>query len=294
MIGPTNATAVYAQIDPSIATNVGSATQPVFVSNSTIVPANTMVDTSTAQTIIGTKTFYSGNFSDIRIKSNRNSGNLGGVSVWDNADTMLAQFFVNKSGEFIIRNYGATKAVKCQDQRAYDAANIEDVATIGTLDAYSPMLRTTGDQTALGTKRMWTVTYRGAITASNADAGTYTVLADLGVAIGQSGVHVGLSIMGRTGGFDGFISITSDENGILTATAVGTNVGGTATTIGACYDPNNNNEMYLVARRLTSAGQSFIVNIKGIEHGTSITVPTPTETAPVLTGITNYLEALKI
>ena len=178
--------------------------------------------------------------------------------------------------------------------RGYNAgsAYTDDVATIGTLDAYTPMVRTTGTQTVLGMKRLWTVTYQGGITASSADAGTYTVLTDLGIKIGTSGVHVGLSIMGRTGGYDGFISITSDENGITGVTAVGTNVGGTSTTIGVCYDTDG--ELYLVARRLTSAGQSYIVQIKGITHGTSVTYPVPFETAPILTNITNYTEAVRI
>lgn len=37
-------------------------------------------------------------------------------------------------------------------QRAYDAANTTDVATIGTLDQYTPMVRTTGAQTIAGQK----------------------------------------------------------------------------------------------------------------------------------------------
>ena len=37
--------------------------------------------------------------------------------------------------------------------RAYNASNTSDVATIGTLDAYTPMVRTTGNQTIIGYKK---------------------------------------------------------------------------------------------------------------------------------------------
>lgn len=47
---------------------------------------------------------------------------------------------------------GGTKAVIVQGQRAYNAANTSDVATIATLDAYTPMVRTTNAQTIDGIK----------------------------------------------------------------------------------------------------------------------------------------------
>lgn len=37
--------------------------------------------------------------------------------------------------------------------RAYDPANTDDIATIGTLDGYTPMVRTTGNQTIAGNKQ---------------------------------------------------------------------------------------------------------------------------------------------
>lgn len=46
---------------------------------------------------------------------------------------------------------GTTKTLSLID-RAYNAANVDDIATIATLDAYTPMVRTTGNQDINGTK----------------------------------------------------------------------------------------------------------------------------------------------
>ena len=45
-----------------------------------------------------------------------------------------------------------TGQILATGQRAYSAGNTTDVATIGTLDAYSPMVRTTGNQEIIGIK----------------------------------------------------------------------------------------------------------------------------------------------
>ena len=47
-----------------------------------------------------------------------------------------------------------TGQLNASGQRAYNPTNTDDVATIGTLDAYTPMVRTTGNQTISGTKKI--------------------------------------------------------------------------------------------------------------------------------------------
>ena len=49
-------------------------------------------------------------------------------------------------------NASSTPNVRIPNQRPYNTSNTNDVATIGTLDAYTPMVRTTGAQTIAGTK----------------------------------------------------------------------------------------------------------------------------------------------
>ena len=81
--------------------NVGTDTKPIkLVGGVPTIVANDLVDTATAQTVGGTKTY---------------------------------------TGQQIATG-----------QRAYNPANTDDIATIGTLDAYTPMVRTTGTQRKSG------------------------------------------------------------------------------------------------------------------------------------------------
>ena len=82
---------------------LGSDTKPIkLVGGVPTIVTNDLVDTATAQTVGGAKTY---------------------------------------TGQQIATG-----------QRAYDPANTDDIATIGTLDAYTPMVRTTGNQNIRGTK----------------------------------------------------------------------------------------------------------------------------------------------
>lgn len=114
-----------------------------------------MVRTTGNQTIEGVKTFYSSAYTEIDIKSARvgMGENIGGIR-FINGNNVTGAYIsgrVNGSVIFDLSN-SSTKAVSIPEQRAYNAANTSDIATIGTLDAYSPMVRTSGNQTILGTK----------------------------------------------------------------------------------------------------------------------------------------------
>ena len=71
----------------------------------------------------------------------------------DASQTESLRYLVHKVGN---ESIGGDKTFAGQmlatGQRAYSAANTDDVATIGTLDQYTPMVRTTGNQTIGGTK----------------------------------------------------------------------------------------------------------------------------------------------
>ena len=85
--------------------NVGTDTKPIkLVGGVPTIVTNDLVDTATAQTVGGAKTY---------------------------------------TGQQIATG-----------QRAYDPANTDDIATIGTLDAYTPMVRTSGNQTIAGDKTL--------------------------------------------------------------------------------------------------------------------------------------------
>ena len=99
------ATALAGLTDGSVTkigtSNVGTDTKPIkLVGGVPTIVTNELVDTATAQTVGGDKTY---------------------------------------TGQQIATG-----------QRAYNPANTDDIATIGTLDAYTPMVRTTGNQNKSG------------------------------------------------------------------------------------------------------------------------------------------------
>ena len=107
------ATALAGLTDGSVTqigtSNVGTDTKPIkLVGGVPTIVINDLVDTATAQTVGGAKTY---------------------------------------TGQQIATG-----------QRAYDPANTDDIATIGTLDAYTPMVRTTGNQGIGGNKAFTGIT----------------------------------------------------------------------------------------------------------------------------------------
>ena len=110
------------------------------------------VDTTSAQTIGGVKTFNSSGFTEIVVRSNRTSGNLGGLTYKDGNDNAVGQIYGRSDGSIVVNLLGTAKYMEIPNQRAYNASNTSDIATIGTLDGYTPMVRTSGNQDISGVK----------------------------------------------------------------------------------------------------------------------------------------------
>lgn len=135
---------------------VGSDLKPVYLNAG--VPtavANDLVDTATAQTIAGTKTFYATTFSSIKVKSNRATGNIGGLDFVNKDDTTTAQVYGHTSGSITlsIGTAAADAAIMALRQRAYNASNTNDVVTIGSLQASTDVMHTAGNEAVAGIKK---------------------------------------------------------------------------------------------------------------------------------------------
>jgi hypothetical protein len=125
----------------------------------TLKASTDVVHTTGAETIQGIKTFHSAGFTSVRIGTTRTGdGNLGGYEFFDGTNKRTGTIIGMGNG--IMNLYpnpdGAvsTNAVIITGQRAYNASNTSDVVTIGTLDAYTPMVRTTGNQEISGNKTL--------------------------------------------------------------------------------------------------------------------------------------------
>lgn len=170
-------------------TKVGTATlggnlKPIYLNAG--VPtavANDLVDVASAQTIAGAKTFTdtttfkrddnnvilaNPNYTKGTLPSaNKYNGILFRGSTSDTQGWISHVYKTDGSGEIQLRTYNYTTVNFKQlsifsntdgtgymtgPSRAYNASNTSDVATIGTLDAYTPMVRTSGNQTIAGNK----------------------------------------------------------------------------------------------------------------------------------------------
>ena len=121
-----------------------------------------------AQTVAGVKTFtsypviQSSHYATLEFKSARTTGDLGGLSFYDGNGTLKvyqacrggsdtdARIMINVNGSDAIRFY--KDHTEIPSNRGYNASNISDVVTINTLDNYTPMVRTTGNQVIAGLK----------------------------------------------------------------------------------------------------------------------------------------------
>lgn len=121
----------------------------------TLKASTDVVHRSGAETIEGTKTFSASEYSEIAIRSNRKGAaqNIGGLHFINGYGLSQAYITGTVDGRVVFDLINSTtKAVQSPNQRAYAADNISDVATIGTLDQYTPMVRTSGNQTISGIK----------------------------------------------------------------------------------------------------------------------------------------------
>ena len=124
-----------------------------LVTIGTLKASTDVVHTSGPETIEGTKTFYAAKFSEVVIKSARvGTDNLGGIGFFNAEGTRMSQLYADTIGSIYLNTLNGG-SIQAKNQRAYDPAHTDDVATIGTLDAYTPMVRTSGNQTIAGTKK---------------------------------------------------------------------------------------------------------------------------------------------
>ena len=189
------------------------------------------VDIGSEQTITGNKTFdgsltkHTAGFSEIVVKSDRVSGNIGGVQTYDgdghartgflgnaqannesraliyafdasnsNARNQLALGFIpNNSGN---ARFYATLA----GQRDYNSANTGDIVTIGSLAANPNVVHTTGNETIAGRKLFSNIL--SVITDSHQIASSDTATANQTV----------LKVISPDGNTECRIYITADDN----------------------------------------------------------------------------------
>lgn len=133
--------------------DLGTDTKPIkLVAGVPTAVTNDLVDTNSAQTIEGVKTFNSTGFTEVVVRSNRTSGNIGGLTYKDGNNNAVGQIYGRADGSVSVNLLGTSKYMEIPNQRAYNASNTSDIATIKTLDQYGPMVRTTGNQTINGHK----------------------------------------------------------------------------------------------------------------------------------------------
>ena len=190
------------------------------------VTTNTAQDISAAKTFTATPTITSNGLTSLNIKSTLTTGILGVIRFRNAQDSVLSGIYYEADGAITADLLGATKAFKVHNQRAYNASNTTDVATIGTLDAYSPMVRTSGNQTIGGIKTFsaninGTIMYLAHESSGSRAVGTYQLLFKIAKSkITQAGIrgHFGIIRTGRANtGFD----ILQVEMNQKTATGIG-------------------------------------------------------------------------
>ena len=101
---------------------------------------------------------------NISLGLNTNGSGFALAKVWDYTKTY--------SNRLVVRSFpDGTRYAELDYNRPYSAGNTNDVATIGTLDAYTPMVRTSGNQTISGLKKFTgaNVKIQGGITFNDSD-----------------------------------------------------------------------------------------------------------------------------
>lgn len=117
-----------------------------------VLTAGNGVTLTTAQTITGTKTFNAGGFTDLVITTNRTGNeNIGGVSWFDSNNNRVSQIYSHLNGSLYL-NSNAGMGVRVVGQRTYSASNTGDIVTIGSLQASTDVVHTSGTETIAGAK----------------------------------------------------------------------------------------------------------------------------------------------
>lgn len=152
--------------------NVGTITVPTISvgmdDSSAQQSMSNFVTLTGAQDISGTKTFYSTGFADVIIRSARTNQNLGGISFFDGNNLRRGQVYGSAGatsssiilktivgsyeGKVAIETNGTNDWMTIQSVRAYNSNNTQDVVTIGSLQASTDVVHTTGNETIAGNK----------------------------------------------------------------------------------------------------------------------------------------------
>lgn len=332
MIGPTNALTVTGTVDPGSVT-VGSDLKPVKLVNGVATAvANDLVSTTGTQNITGLKTivnnfqisnrgaliFTDSNTRAIRVqnagyadRTTNPSSNITcdflryedtntfavlamAQTVKTNGERKFVTALHNGSGlqnmTFGSDSFGGDTYLTTHT-RAYNASNTDDVVTIGTLQASTDVVHRSGDEIVSGTKvfnnliKATTATYQGYITAVGDTEGTYTILAKLGTA---NDFNLNVSIVKRGGFFLGNIAGNSTITSI-----VKTGLQGTGASM-KIYMALKSGNMYLVARRITAAGQGFSCTVFGAVGTTAYIGPAPQAESEILSNPDTLTEVMTI
>lgn len=152
-IASTSAAQVGTTVTVTVTYNDGTHDTFTF---STLIGAMTL---DTAQTATAKKTFSAG-IATAGVDDTGGIDTTGDLSVGGDAE-VSGQMQIgsnlaieDSSSDSVLSSAGAIKLIADHVEagsRAYNPSNTSDVATIGTLDAYPPMLRTTGNFTKTGT-----------------------------------------------------------------------------------------------------------------------------------------------
>lgn len=106
-----------------------------------------VVTLDTAQTITGIKTFKADS-----ITLEAPSGNTARSIIFSNTNTnLIASIEVNQYGSIDLKN-GTNATTRAPNQRTYNASNTSDVVTIGSLQASTDVVHTTGNESITGLK----------------------------------------------------------------------------------------------------------------------------------------------
>ena len=159
------------QLSDGSVTKIGTSTvggnlKPIYLNAGvpTAVSDN-LVSTAGNQTIAGIKTFETASFpiksaSDKYIRFN------------DGSNTSVC-WIVGKNDGAIDITVKSGAYARLFNQRAYNSSNANDIATIATLDAYTPMVRITNNQSVAGNKDFTNGLFSQFFTANISSAGTY-------------------------------------------------------------------------------------------------------------------------
>lgn len=235
------------------------------------------VHTTGNETIAGAKTFTE----SITLKTT--GGTIGGGSeVWakavlfkDNADKNISGIspIIESGTDTELRLYAYNQAQNSQSlrinsagyvtapNRAYNASNTSDVVNIALLDAYTPMVRTTGNQNISGVKNINSFfSYAMRVTGTNVYELFRTTL--------QTDTHVYYTVYTRYGLGMGKLTITLDSDGNVNSMVTDKIVSsGTNDTSSSFFAYKDGSDLVICIGNYSSANNSITITINSLMSG---------------------------